>query len=69
VVSRAAAHPGTIRELALPFLRPGGRALLWVTDVPRETEGRIHPYSLPFSGRRAAIWEVEKPLDISPAMP
>jgi 16S rRNA (guanine527-N7)-methyltransferase len=60
VVSRAAAQPDAIRDLALSFLRPGGRALLWVTDVPRETIGRIHPYTLPFSGRKAVIWEVEK---------
>lgn len=60
VVSRAAAQPEAARDLALSFLRPGGRALLWVTDVPRETSGLIHPYSLPFSGRKAVIWEMVK---------
>ncbi len=64
VVTRAAAAPETVLAAALPFLRPGGCALIWATDVPRETSGRIHPYALPFSGRKAVIWEVEKLLDI-----
>ncbi len=60
VVSRAAAQPEEARELALSFLRPGGRALLWVSAVPRGTADRVHPYTLPFSKREGIIWEVRK---------
>jgi 16S rRNA (guanine527-N7)-methyltransferase len=64
VVTRAAAAPGSAAAAAMPFLRPGGRLLVWASDVPRETSGRIHPYTLPFSGRKALILEMEKLLDI-----
>lgn len=60
-VSRAAAKPRKILDLALPFLVPGGRVLVYTTEALVEKEvGKIHPYRVPGSKIPSVIWEVEK---------
>ena len=59
VVSRAAAKPWKILELARPFLTPGGRALVYTTEaLVEEGVGKIHPYRVPGSKVPSVIWEV-----------
>jgi len=59
-VSRAAAKPWKILELARPFLAPGGRALVYTTEaLVEEGVGRVHPYKVPGSKVPSVVWEVE----------
>jgi len=59
VVSRAAAKPWKILELARPFLAPGGRVLIYTTEaLVEEGVGKIHPYKVPGSKVPSVIWEV-----------
>ena len=59
-VSRAAARPRSILELARPFLHPGGRVLIYTTEALAEKgSGRIHPYHVPGSKVPSVVWEVE----------
>lgn len=59
-VSRAAAKPWKILDLARPFLVPGGRVLVYTTEaLVKEGLGRIHPYRVPGSKVPSVIWEVE----------
>ena len=58
-VSRAAAKPWKILELARPFLAPGGRALVYTTEaLVEEGVGRVHPYKVPGSKVPSVVWEV-----------
>jgi 16S rRNA (guanine527-N7)-methyltransferase len=58
-VSRAAAKPWKILDLARPFLVPGGRVLVYTTEaLVKEGLGRIHPYRVPGSKVPSVIWEV-----------
>jgi len=60
VVSRAAAKPWKILDLARPFLRPGGRTLIYTTEaLAKKGVGRVHPYKVPGSKVPSVIWEVE----------
>jgi len=59
-VSRAAAKPWKILDLAGPFLKPGGRVLVYTTEALVEKGlGKIHPYTVPGSKVPSVIWEVE----------
>ena len=59
-VSRAAAKPWKILELARPFLAPGGRALVYTTEaLVEEGVGRVHPYKVPGSKVPSVVWEVK----------
>lgn len=59
-VSRAAAKPWKILDLARPFLSPGGRVLIYTTEaLVEEGLGRVHPYTIPGSKVPSVIWEVE----------
>jgi 16S rRNA (guanine527-N7)-methyltransferase len=58
-VSRAAAKPWKILNLARPFLTPGGKVLVYTTEALVEKDlGRIHPYTVPGSKVPSVIWEV-----------
>jgi 16S rRNA (guanine527-N7)-methyltransferase len=58
-VSRAAAKPWKILDLARPFLVPGGRVLVYTTEaLVEEGVGRVHPYTVPGSKVPSVIWEV-----------
>ena len=58
-VSRAAAKPWKILDLARPFLAPGGRLLVYTTEaLVDEGLGRINPYQVPGSKVPSVIWEV-----------
>ena len=59
-VSRAAAKPWKIVDLARDFLVPGGRALVYTTEALVEKGGgKIHPYRVPGSKVPCVIWEVK----------
>jgi len=59
-VSRAAAKPWRILDLARPFLCPGGRALIYTTEaLVEEGLGKVHHYKVPGSKVPSVIWEVE----------
>jgi 16S rRNA (guanine527-N7)-methyltransferase len=58
-VSRAAAKPSKILDIAQPFLTPGGRTLIYTTEaLVKEGVGRVHPYKVPGSRVPSVIWEV-----------
>jgi len=58
-VSRAAAKPWKILDLARPFLVPGGRMLVYTTEALVEKGlGKVHPYKVPGSRIPSVIWEV-----------
>jgi len=58
-VTRAAAKPWKILDLARPFLAPGGRVLVYTTEaLVEEGVGSVHPYSVPGSKIPSVIWEV-----------
>ena len=58
-VSRAAAKPWKMLDLARPFLAPGGRLLVYTTEALVDKGlGRIHPYQVPGSKVPSVIWEV-----------
>ena len=58
-VSRAAAKPRKILDLARPFLVPGGRMLVYTTEaLVEEGVGKVHPYRVPGSKVPSVIWEV-----------
>ena len=58
-VSRAAAKPHKIRDLARPFLAPGGRVLVYTTEaLVEEGAGKVYPYHVPGSKVPSVIWEV-----------
>ncbi|MCJ7500543.1 class I SAM-dependent methyltransferase [bacterium] len=58
-VSRAAAKPWKILDLARPFLAPGGRLLVYTTEaLVEEGVGKVHPYRVPGSKVPSVIWEV-----------
>ncbi len=58
-VSRAAAKPWRILDLARPFLCPGGRALIYTTEaLVEEGLGKVHHYKVPGSKVPSVIWEV-----------
>jgi len=58
-VSRAAARPRKIVDLARPFLVPGGRILIYTTAALVEKgAGRVHPYKVPGSKVPSVIWEI-----------
>ncbi|MDT8367367.1 MAG: 16S rRNA (guanine(527)-N(7))-methyltransferase RsmG [bacterium] len=58
-VSRAAAKPWKMLDLARPFLAPGGRLLVYTTEaLADEGLGRIHPYQVPGSKVPSVIWEI-----------
>ncbi|MGD8353820.1 MAG: 16S rRNA (guanine(527)-N(7))-methyltransferase RsmG [Pseudomonadota bacterium] len=60
VVSRAAAKPRRILELARPFLCPGGRTLIYTTEALVDgSAGKVYPYKVPGSKVPSVIWEVE----------
>lgn len=60
-VSRAAAKPWKILDLARPFLVPGGRVLVYTTEaLVEEGVGKVHPYKVPGSKVPSVIWEVGK---------
>ena len=59
-VSRAAAKPWKILDLARPFLAPGGRVLVYTTEALVEKGlGKVYPYKVPGSKVPSVIWEVE----------
>jgi 16S rRNA (guanine527-N7)-methyltransferase len=59
-VSRAAAKPHKILDLARPFLAPGGRTLIYTTKaLIKEGVGKVHPYKVSGSKVPSVIWEVE----------
>ncbi len=59
-VSRAAAKPWKILDLARPFLGPGGRVLVYTTEaLVKKGVGKVHPYKVPGSKVPSVIWEVE----------
>jgi 16S rRNA (guanine527-N7)-methyltransferase len=59
-VSRAAAKPHKILDLARPFLSPGGRTLIYPTEaLVKKGVGKVHPYKVPGSRIPSVIWEVE----------
>ena len=59
-VSRAAAKPHKLLDLARPFLVPGGRVLIYTTEALVEKGvGKVHPYKVPGSKIPSVIWEVE----------
>ena len=59
-VSRAAAKPHKLLDLARPFLVPGGRVLIYTTEALVDKEvGMVHPYQVPGSKIPSVIWEVE----------
>jgi 16S rRNA (guanine527-N7)-methyltransferase len=58
-VSRAAAKPKRILDLARPFLSPGGRSLIYTTEaLVEEGLGKVHHYKVPGSKVPSVIWEV-----------
>jgi 16S rRNA (guanine527-N7)-methyltransferase len=58
-VSRAAAKPWKILELARPFMAPGGRVLVYTTEaLVEEGVGNVHRYTVPGSKVPSVIWEV-----------
>jgi 16S rRNA (guanine527-N7)-methyltransferase len=58
-VSRAAAKPWKILELARPFLSPGGRVLVYTSEALADKGvGKVHPYKVPGSRVPSVIWEV-----------
>jgi 16S rRNA (guanine527-N7)-methyltransferase len=58
-VSRAAAKPHKILDLARPFLSPGGRTLIYTTEaLVKKGVGKVHPYKVPGSKVPSVIWEV-----------
>ena len=59
-VSRAAAKPHKLLDLARPFLVPGGRVLIYTTEaLVDKGVGMVHPYQVPGSKIPSVIWEVE----------
>jgi 16S rRNA (guanine527-N7)-methyltransferase len=59
-VSRAAAKPRKILDLARPFIAPGGQVLVYTTEkLIEEGIGKVHPYIVPGSKVPSVIWEVE----------
>jgi len=59
-VSRAAAKPWKILDLARPFLAPGGRVLIYTTEtLVEEGVGTVHQYKVPGSKIPSVIWEIE----------
>jgi 16S rRNA (guanine527-N7)-methyltransferase len=58
-VSRAAAKPGKILDIARPFIAGGGRVLIYTTEaLVKKGQGRVHPYRVPGSNVPSVIWEV-----------
>ena len=58
-VSRAAAKPWKIIDLARPFLTPRGRVMIYTTEALVERGvGKVHPYRVPGSKIPSVIWEV-----------
>ncbi len=58
-VARAVAKPVRVLKEAKPFLRPGGRLLVYTTkDLAGKSVGKIHPYKVPGSKAPSVIWEV-----------
>lgn len=58
-VSRAAAKPHKVLDLAQPFLTPGGKVLVYTTEALIEKDvGKVHPYKIQGSKVPSVIWEV-----------
>ena len=58
-VTRAAAQPAKVIQEAEPFLRPGGRLLVYTTKgLAGRNEGKVYPYTIPGSKGPSVIWEV-----------
>jgi 16S rRNA (guanine527-N7)-methyltransferase len=58
-VSRAAAKPHKVLDLAHPFLTSGGRVLVYTTEALIEKDlGKVHPYKVQGSKVPSVIWEV-----------
>jgi len=58
-ISRAAAKPWKMLDLARPFLVPGGRMLVYTTEaLVKKGVGKVHPYKVPGSRIPSVIWEV-----------
>ncbi len=59
VVTRAAGKPALMVEAARPFLRSGGRLLVYTRERETEKEtGTVHPYAIPGLSAPSVIWEV-----------
>ena len=59
-VSRAAAQPHLILDIAHAFLSPGGRMLIYTTEPLVLTDvGQVHPYTVPGSKVPSVIWEIK----------
>ncbi|GBE14845.1 ribosomal RNA small subunit methyltransferase G [bacterium BMS3Abin14] len=59
VLTRAAARPKRILSWALPFLRPGGRILIYTgRDLVDNKVGNVHPYRGSDGHGDRVIWEV-----------
>lgn len=61
VVTRAAAKPTSVVPVAMPFLKPGGRVLVFTRGGLVEAgKGTLYPYSIPGMSTLSAIWEISK---------
>ena len=59
VVARAVARPESVMGAAKPFLKPGGRLLVFTRmGLVEEKAGKVHPYTVPGLTIPSAIWEV-----------
>jgi len=59
VVTRAAGRPALMVQAARPFLRAGGRLLIFTrTGYAEKGIGTVHPYTIPGSTIPSVIWEI-----------